>query len=124
MYALSTEPTYQFGSSEYATTEGPNAHIRVVVRQIVQGVQDVLLILTPLTYAQYIARRNQQGSTLPPIDQYHDSRPSNAHRKYLPRCIVHSPIAYMCGRWFVCVCVHLCVCLCACVCNSEGCQNL
>ena len=65
------------------TTEGPNANIEVVVQQIVQSVRDVHLFLTPLTYAQYIARNNQTGSTLPPIDQFHSSRPSNAHRKEL-----------------------------------------
>ena len=80
-YILSTEPTYQFDQSDYVTTEGPNAHIEVVVQQIVQSVRDVHLLLTPLTYAQYIARSNQPNSTLPPIDQYHHSRPSNAHCK-------------------------------------------
>ena len=84
MYILSTEPTYQFDLSEYNTTEGPNAHIRVAVRQIVQStVHNVHLLLTPLTYAQYIARSNQSGSTLPPIDQRHGNRPSSAHCKCL-----------------------------------------
>ena len=82
---LSTEPTYQFSQGDYVTTEGPNAHIEVVVEQIVQSVHahDVHLLLTPLTYAQYIARSNQPSSTLAPIDQVHGSRPSNAHRKAL-----------------------------------------
>ena len=82
MHALSTEPTYQFDQGDYVTTEGPNAHIRVVVQQLVQIVREVHLLLTPLTYAQYIAHSNQSGSTLAPIDQYHGVRPSNAHRKY------------------------------------------
>ena len=77
-YAISTVPTYQFELSEYATTEGPNAHIRVAVRPIVQSVRDIHLLLTPLTYAQYIARSNQLESPVAPIDQYHRSRPSNA----------------------------------------------
>ena len=80
-YILATEPTYQFSQSDYATTEGPNAHIEVVVQQSVQSVRDVHLLLTPLTYAQYIAYSDQPGSTLPPIGQYHGSRPSNAHCK-------------------------------------------
>ena len=82
-YILSTEPTYQFDQGDYVTTEGPNAHIEVVVQQIVQSVRDVHLLLTPLTYAQYIARSNEPNSTLAPIDQFHGSRPSNAHRKKL-----------------------------------------
>ena len=82
-YILSTEPIYQFDSGDYVTTEGPNAHIRVVVQQIVQSVRDIHLLLTPLTYAEYIARSNQPGSTLAPISRYHESRPSNAHRKQL-----------------------------------------
>ena len=82
-YILSTEPTYQFDQGDYVTTEGPNAHIRVVVQQIVQSVRDIHLLLTPLTYAQYIAHSNQPGSTLAPISQYHESRPSNAHCKQL-----------------------------------------
>ena len=86
-YALSTDPIYQFDRSSYVTTEGPNAHIRVVVQQIVQSVRDIHLLLTPLTYAQYIARSNQPGSTLAPIDQFHGSRPSNAHRKELKLCV-------------------------------------
>ena len=53
------------------------------MQQIVQSVRDVHLLLTPLTYAQYIARSNQPGSTLAPIDQFHGSRPSNAHCKEL-----------------------------------------
>ena len=80
-YVLSTEPTYQFELSDYATTEGPDAHIRVAVRPIVQSVRDIHLLLTPLTYAQYIACSNQPGSILAPIDQYHHSRPSNASCK-------------------------------------------
>ena len=82
-YALSTEPIYQFDRNSYVTTEGPNARIRVVVQQIVQSVRDIHLLLTPLTYAQYIARSNQPGSTLASIDLFHGSRPSNAHRKEL-----------------------------------------
>ena len=81
--ALSTEPKYQFDQSSYVTTEGPNARIRVVVQQIVQSVRDIHLLLTPLTYAQYIAHSNQPRSTLAPIDQFHGSRPSNAHCKEL-----------------------------------------
>ena len=61
------------------TTEGPNAHIRVVVQQVVQSVRDIHLLLTPLTYAEYITRSSQPNSTLFPIDLYHGSRPSNAH---------------------------------------------
>ena len=85
-YILPTEPTYQFSQSDYATTEGPNAYIEVVVQQSVQSVRDVHLLLTPLTYAQYIAYSDQPGSTLPPIGQYHGSRPSNAHCK--ETCVV------------------------------------
>ena len=77
------EPKYQFDLSAYAATEGLNPYITVVVQQIVQSVRDVHLLLTPLTYAQYIARSTQPGSTLAPIDLFHGSRPSNAHCKYL-----------------------------------------
>ena len=57
----------QFDQGDYFTTEGPKAHIRVVVQQIVECLHDVHLLLTPLTYAQYLAHRNQSGSTLPPM---------------------------------------------------------
>ena len=59
--------------------EGPGASIAVAVRQTVQSAagKAIVLLLTPLTYAQYIARA-ATDPTLAPIDTYHSSRPVNA----------------------------------------------
>ena len=71
------------------------------MQQIVQSVRDVHLLLTPLTYAQYIARSNQPGSTLAPIDQFHGSRPSNAHRKELKIFVTALKAACMCCDYII-----------------------
>ena len=67
-YVLSTEPA-RFGERFYFTTEGPKAHVRVVVQQSVESLYDVHLLLTPLTCAQFMELSNQSGSilTLPSI---------------------------------------------------------
>ena len=50
------EPTYQFDQGDYMESEGSGSAIVVNVQQIVSSVQDVHLLLVPLTYDQYIAQ--------------------------------------------------------------------
>ena len=38
------------------------------MQQTVENLRDVHLLLTPLTFEQFMARSNQPGSTLPPIN--------------------------------------------------------
>ena len=61
-------------------SEGTGYGIMVNVQQIVSSVQDVHLLLVPLTYDQYIARA-ATDPTLAAIDVYHGSRPNAAERK-------------------------------------------
>ena len=75
-----TEPTYQFDQGDYVESEGSGYGIMVNVQQIVSSVQDVHLLLVPLTYDQYIARA-ATDPTLAAIDTYHGSRPNAAERK-------------------------------------------
>ena len=53
----------------------------VTVRQTISSVQDIHLLLVPLTYDQYMARA-ASDSTLAGIDVNHDSRPDAAERNY------------------------------------------
>lgn len=91
-------PTYQFLDSTYSRFEGVHPCGHVVIQQIVESVIDIHLLVTPLTYSQYMSRSNTPSSTLAPINQYHGSRPSNAHcefdikaHKYalMYTCIIH-----------------------------------
>ena len=79
---LYAEPTYQFEAGDYVESEGLGTAIVVNVQQIVSSVQDVHLLLVPLTYGQYIARA-ATDPTLAAIDVYHGSRPDPAERKSL-----------------------------------------
>ena len=63
-------------------SEGSGSAIVVNVQQIVSSVQDVHLLLVPLTYDQYIAQA-ATDPTLAAIDVYHGSRPDDAERKSL-----------------------------------------
>ena len=63
-------------------SEGSGYGIVVNVQQIVSSVQDIHLLLVPLTYDQYIARA-ATDPTLAAIDVYHSSRPDDAERKSL-----------------------------------------
>ena len=77
-----TGPTYQFDAGDYVSQEGSGSAIVVNVQQIVSSVQDIHLLLVPLTYDQYIARA-ATDPTLAAIDVYHGSRPDPAERKSL-----------------------------------------
>ena len=79
---IHSEPTYQFDNGDYVESEGTGSAIVVNVQQIVSSVQDVHLLLVPLTYDQYIARA-ATDPTLAAIDVYHGSRPDDAERKSL-----------------------------------------
>ena len=61
-------------------SESSGSAIVVNVQQIVPSVQDVHLLLVPLTYDQYIARA-ATDPTLAAIDVYHGSRPNGAEGK-------------------------------------------
>ena len=61
-------------------SEGSGSAIVVNVKQIVSSVQDVHLLLVPLTYDQYIARA-ATDPTLAAISVYHGNRPDPAERK-------------------------------------------
>ena len=76
-----TGAQYRFRENDYATEEGVNSVVTVVVEQLLPGLIDIHLLLTPLTYDQYNQRANQPGSDLPPLDRYHDSRPGPAECK-------------------------------------------
>ena len=54
--------------------------MEVTVRQTVSSVQDIYLLLVPLTYAEYIARAATDPE-LAGIDVYHRSRPDAAECK-------------------------------------------
>ena len=82
MVMYCAEPTYQFDQGDYVESEGAGNAIVVNVQQIVSSVQDVHLLLVPLTYDQYSARA-VNDSTLAAIDVYHGSRPDAAERKDL-----------------------------------------
>ena len=72
---------FQFSENDYTTTEGVNPAVEVVVQQIYTTLADIHLKLTPLTYARYTQRASQPGSTLPPLDELHRSRPDPAECK-------------------------------------------
>ena len=55
--------------------------VTVAVQQISASLVDIHLKLTPLTYAQYMQRANQTGSTLSPLDEFHSNRPIAAECK-------------------------------------------
>ena len=73
-----TAPTYEFTEGDYIGNEG--MPITVTVRQVVSSVQDIHLILVPLTYDQYTARAATDPE-LAGIDVFHRSRPDAAERK-------------------------------------------
>ena len=66
-------------------SEGSGNAIVVNVLQMVPSVQDIHLLLVPLTYKQYIARA-ATDPTLAAIDVYHGSRPDPAERKTQNAC--------------------------------------
>ena len=79
---MHAEPTYQFDQGDNVESEGSGSVIVVNVQQIVSSIQDVHLLLVPLTYVQYIARA-ATDPTLAAIDVYHGSRPDPAECKSL-----------------------------------------
>ena len=75
-------PTYEFAEGDYTGNEATGMPITVTVRQVVSSVQDIHLLLVPLTYAEYTARA-ATDPTLADIDVYHRSRPDAAESKTL-----------------------------------------
>ena len=69
-----TGATFQFRENDYATEEGVNSTITVVVEQTTTSLVPTYLKLTPLTYAQYEQRSKQNDSGLEPLHIYHGSR--------------------------------------------------
>ena len=69
---------FRGGCSDYATDEGTNSGVTVVVEQVFGSLVDIHLLLTPLTYDQYTQRASQPGSDLASLDTYHGSRPDAA----------------------------------------------
>ena len=68
MFIAYTGAQYQFSESDYATEEGVNSVVRVVVQQISASLVEIHLRLTPLTYAQYAQRASQDGQTSHPLN--------------------------------------------------------
>ena len=76
---IHTEAQYQFRDiCNYATEEGVNASITVIVEQVHGSLtKDIHLLLIPMTYAQYTQRASQPGSNLRPINEFHGNRPAD-----------------------------------------------
>ena len=92
MVYIHLEPTYEFTEGDYTGNEDTGRPVVVTVRQTVSSVQDIHLLLVPLTYSEYEARAATDPE-LADINEFHRSRPDAAERK---SC---------------CVCVCVCVCV-------------
>ena len=80
MLYIHPEPTYQFTEGDNTGNEDTGRPVVVTVRQTVSSVQDIHLLLVPLTYSEYIARAAIDPE-LAGIDVHHRSRPDAAERK-------------------------------------------
>ena len=86
MLYIHPEPTYEFTEGDYTGNEDTGRPVVVTVRQTISSVQDIHLLLVPLTYAEYIVRA-ASDSRLAGIDVYHRSRPDAAERKLMVCCV-------------------------------------
>ena len=78
-----TGARFQFRENDYATEEGVNSTVTVVVEQTTVSLVSSYLKLTPMTYDQYERRAKQNGSGLEPLMTFHGSRPRDpAECKY------------------------------------------